>query len=93
MYTQLLPLAVSPLVSNPVAMVPAGAVDDDSNPIERMSQLGQAMLSMTPALQKLALILPKDTLRWKLQMLADGAEQVALGFGLGLGLGLGLELG
>jgi hypothetical protein len=78
-YTQLLPLAVSPLVSNPVAMVSKGSVDPSTDPLSQLSQLGTAMLAMTPALQKLAKILPKETLLWKLQLLADGAEQVRCG--------------
>lgn len=47
-------------------------MDKNANPFEQLQQLGDTLLKMTPALQKLSTILPKETLQWKLALIAEG---------------------
>eukprot|EP00976_Prorocentrum_cordatum_P078689 1183223-Prorocentrum_minimum.AAC.3 len=61
-----------------IAMIPPTpcAVDEGANPLEQLQQLGGALISMMPALQKLSTLLPKETLQWKLKLITQGCEYV-----------------
>lgn len=72
---QLLPFGVMPLISNPVAMALRG-VDTSKPPQEALSDVLYSAVGMLPEIAALRVMLPQDTLQWKLQLLKQGSERV-----------------
>eukprot|EP00892_Ulva_mutabilis_P002490 jgi/Ulvmu1/12241/UM086_0032.1 len=70
-----LPFVLAPILSNPVTMA-AKKARGATSPLQAVQLIGQGMLDMLPGLSKLAEILPKDTLVWKLGLLAEGCRYI-----------------
>lgn len=68
-----LPYVLAPVVGNPVLMALA-RVSGGTQTQDFPEALRTALLGMLPMLGKLADVLPKDTLLWKLEMLRSGCE-------------------
>ncbi|GLC37786.1 hypothetical protein PLESTM_000648100 [Pleodorina starrii] len=72
---RLLPVALAPLLSNPLAMAAWGSAPTDPLPRQAVDLL-YGLLDLLPELSSLRVVLPPDTLAWRLQLLRQGAEQV-----------------
>ena len=74
-----LPLALAPVISNPLALAAFGASFRPGTPADLLQQLArfaQGLLSLLPNLQALADILPPATLAHKLELLQQGCEWI-----------------
>ncbi|GAX78319.1 hypothetical protein CEUSTIGMA_g5761.t1 [Chlamydomonas eustigma] len=70
-----LPIALSPLITNPVAIAMHGVKRDTSVP-RQVSDLAYGLIELLPELQIMRLVLPPATLAWRLQLLKEGSTYV-----------------
>eukprot|EP00798_Chlamydomonas_sp_ICE-L_P020293 gene20293-27050_t len=68
-----LPIALSPLIGNPIAMAMHGVRANQNLP-NQASDFAYSLLDLIPELSMLRLVLPPATLSWRLRLLAQGAE-------------------
>ncbi|GFR43739.1 hypothetical protein Agub_g4849, partial [Astrephomene gubernaculifera] len=72
---RLLPLLLAPLLANPLAMA-AHAAGPGDHPVQQALDTAYGLLDLLPELSSLRVVLPPATLRWRLQLLQQGAQQV-----------------
>jgi pimeloyl-ACP methyl ester carboxylesterase len=72
---KLLPFALAPLMSNPLAMA-MNDVDTRSPLVNQASDLMYSLLDLAPQLAALRLVLPAETLAWRLELLKQGSGYV-----------------
>jgi len=72
---EVLPFAISPLLGNPLSLA-RRRVDSDQPLPSQAVQTVSSLFALMPVLDNLKDILPPETLRWKLQLLAEGAARV-----------------
>eukprot|EP00198_Chlamydomonas_reinhardtii_P007578 XP_001696915.1 predicted protein [Chlamydomonas reinhardtii] len=72
---KLLPVALSPILSNPISMARRAAAPGDPLPQQAVDLL-YGLLDLIPELSSLRVVLPPQTLAWRLQLLAEGAAAV-----------------
>ncbi|KAG2453582.1 hypothetical protein HYH02_001800 [Chlamydomonas schloesseri] len=72
---KLLPVALSPILTNPISMARRAANPGDPLP-QQAADLLYGLLDLIPELSSLRVVLPPQTLAWRLQLLAEGAAAV-----------------
>ncbi|GIL71022.1 hypothetical protein Vretimale_4099 [Volvox reticuliferus] len=77
---RLLPLALSPILSNPLSMAAWNTSNTDPLPQQAVDLLS-GLLYLLPELSSLQVVLPPETLSWRLQLLREGAEAVNASLG------------
>ncbi|GLI58562.1 hypothetical protein VaNZ11_000309 [Volvox africanus] len=77
---RLLPVALSPILSNPLSMAAWNTSKTDPLPQQAVDLL-YGLLDLLPELSSLRVVLPPDTLSWRLQLLQQGAEAVNASLG------------
>lgn len=70
-----LPFALAPLMSNPIAMA-MNDVDTRRPLVNQASDLMYGLIDLAPQLAALRLVLPADTLAWRLELLKEGSKYV-----------------
>lgn len=78
-----LPFALAPVIGNPVLMALSRIPESSGNKSlpEQLDAARSALLGMLPLLQKLASVLPQDTLLYKLELLQSGCEYMDQRYG------------
>ncbi|QDZ22010.1 alpha/beta fold hydrolase [Chloropicon primus] len=70
-----LPFAISPLLGNPLGLA-RRRVDEDQPLASQAVQTIESLFDLLPVLDQLKDILPPQTLKWKLDLLQEGAKRV-----------------
>ncbi|KXZ52840.1 hypothetical protein GPECTOR_8g223 [Gonium pectorale] len=73
---RLLPVALSPLLSNPIAMAAHAISSPAAPPQQQAVDLLYGLLELLPELSSLRIVLPPETLSWRLELLRQGAAEV-----------------
>eukprot|EP00878_Enallax_costatus_P021381 GHUV01022631.1.p1 GENE.GHUV01022631.1~~GHUV01022631.1.p1 ORF type:complete len:469 (+),score=134.31 GHUV01022631.1:165-1571(+) len=72
---KLLPFALAPVMSNPISMA-MNDVDDRAPLLQQGSDLMYGLIDLAPQLAALRLVLPPETLAWRLELLKQGSQWI-----------------
>lgn len=72
---RLLPLALSPLLTNPFSIA-QNAIRPGDAPARQLASMLQGMVDLLPELSSLRVVLPPETLAWRLKLLQEGSVAV-----------------
>ncbi|KAG2499012.1 hypothetical protein HYH03_003198 [Edaphochlamys debaryana] len=72
---RLLPVALSPVLANPLSMARGSTDPSDPLPTQAVDLL-YGLLDLIPELSSLRVVLPPETLSWRLALLREGAQAV-----------------